>query len=293
VILSAGAGLQTSLGARLLAAGIVLGPETVRGGTELGVPVRRGPTTVAGLVARWPVDRTPSDGAPQLLELAAAVVRPRIETMQGNARALAHTAALLPEFVGASAAMADVRATIARAAAAPFAVLIQGESGVGKELAARAIHQISPRRERRFSDLNCAALPEELLDSELFGHARGAFTGAITDRAGLFEDADGGTVFLDEIADLSARGQAKLLRVVQQQELRRVGETFARKVDVRIVTAANRDMQSEVAAGRFREDLLYRRATESTRPSMPHRMESFSSMIPLQIASIRLGWSRK
>jgi DNA-binding NtrC family response regulator len=258
VILSAGAGLQTSLGARLLAAGIVLGPETVRGGTELGVPVRRGPTTVAGLVARWPVDRTPSDGAPQLLELAAAVVRPRIETMQGNARALAHTAALLPEFVGASAAMADVRATIARAAAAPFAVLIQGESGVGKELAARAIHQISPRRERRFSDLNCAALPEELLDSELFGHARGAFTGAITDRAGLFEDADGGTVFLDEIADLSARGQAKLLRVVQQQELRRVGETFARKVDVRIVTAANRDMQSEVAAGRFREDLLYR-----------------------------------
>ena len=257
-ILSVGSGLATGLGERLLEAGLRLGPETVRGGTEIGVPVRRGRLAVAGLVARWPADRSPGDGAAQVLELAAAILRPRIEAMQTCARTLAHTSTLLPEFVGGSAAMSDVRATIARAAAAPFAVLIQGESGVGKELAARAIHQLSPRRERRFCDVNCAALPEDLLDSELFGHARGAFTGALTERAGLFEDADGGTVFLDEIADLSPRGQAKLLRAVQQQEVRRVGETFARKVDVRIVTAANRDMRLEVEAGRFREDLLYR-----------------------------------
>jgi two-component system response regulator HydG len=117
---------------------------------------------------------------------------------------------------------------------------------------------LSPRRERRFCDLNCAALPDELLESELFGHARGAFTGAITERAGLVEEADGGTLFLDEVADLSPRAQAKLLRVLQQQEVRRVGESFSRKVDVRIVSAVNRDMRAEAAAGRFRQDLLYR-----------------------------------
>jgi two-component system response regulator HydG len=107
-------------------------------------------------------------------------------------------------------------------------------------------------------DVNCAAIPEELLDSELFGHARGAFTGAVADRAGLFEEADGGTLFLDEVADLSPRGQAKLLRVLQQQEVRRVGETFSRPVDVRLVAAANREMRTEAAEGRFRQDLLYR-----------------------------------
>jgi transcriptional regulator with PAS, ATPase and Fis domain len=154
--------------------------------------------------------------------------------------------------------MNDVRRAIARAAAAPFAVMIEGESGAGKELAARAIHQLSARRQRRFCDVNCAALPDDLLESELFGHARGAFTGAVVERAGLFEDADGGTVFLDEVADLSARAQAKLLRVLQQHEVRRLGETFSRKVDVRVVAAANRDMRDEVAAGRFRQDLLYR-----------------------------------
>jgi transcriptional regulator with GAF, ATPase, and Fis domain len=137
-------------------------------------------------------------------------------------------------------------------------VLIEGESGVGKELVARAIHQLSPRRERRFCDLNCAALPDELLESELFGHAKGAFSGAVVDRAGLFEEADGGTLFLDEIADLSLRAQAKLLRAIQQQEVRRVGESFSRKIDVRIIAAANRDMRAEAAAGRFRHDLLYR-----------------------------------
>jgi len=120
------------------------------------------------------------------------------------------------------------------------------------------VHHLSARRERRFCDLNCAALPEELLESELFGHMRGAFSGAVADRSGLFEDANGGTLFLDEVADLSSRAQAKLLRVVQQQEVRRVGESFSRSIDVRLVAAANRDMRAEAAAGRFRSDLLYR-----------------------------------
>jgi transcriptional regulator with PAS, ATPase and Fis domain len=160
--------------------------------------------------------------------------------------------------VGTSDAIVEVRRAIERAARAPFALLLEGESGCGKELAARAVHQLSVRRERRFCDVNCAALPDELLESELFGHARGAFTGAVADKAGLFEEADGGTLFLDEITDLSPRGQAKLLRVLQQQEVRRVGETFSRPIDVRIVTATNRDMREEAADGRFRQDLLYR-----------------------------------
>ena len=143
-------------------------------------------------------------------------------------------------------------------AAAPFAVLIEGESGSGKELVARAIHRAGPRRERSFCTINCAALPDDLVEAELFGHARGSFTGAVVDRAGVFEEAHGGTLFLDEVGELSPRAQAKLLRVLQEGELRRVGENVSRRVDVRIVAATNRDLRQEVAAGRFRVDLLYR-----------------------------------
>ena len=125
--------------------------------------------------------------------------------------------------------MAAVRAAVARAGPAPFAVLIHGESGVGKELVARALHAMSTRHAQRMCDVNCAALPDDLLEAELFGHVRGAFTGAVGDRAGLFEDAHGGTLFLDEVVDLSARAQAKLLRVLQQQEVRRLGESRPRR----------------------------------------------------------------
>ena len=154
--------------------------------------------------------------------------------------------------------MSDLRKAIERAASAPFAVLIEGESGSGKELVARAIHRTGVRRDRRFCTLNCAAIPDDLVEAELFGHARGAFTGAVHERAGVFEEAHGGTLLLDEVGELSPRAQAKLLRVIQEGELRRIGENAARRVDVRIVAATNRDLRREVSEGRFRLDLLYR-----------------------------------
>ena len=162
------------------------------------------------------------------------------------------------EILGDSGPARSMRDAIARAARAPFPVLIEGESGSGKELVARAIHRLGPRRDRRFCAINCAALTDDLLEAELFGHARGAFTGAVCERAGLFEEADGGTLFLDEIGELSARAQAKLLRVLQDGQVRRVGENASRRVDVRIVAATNRKLAEEAAAGRFRTDLRFR-----------------------------------
>jgi transcriptional regulator with GAF, ATPase, and Fis domain len=164
----------------------------------------------------------------------------------------------LGEILGVSAAMADLRHAVRGASDAPFAVLIEGESGSGKELIARAVHRLGPRRDRPFCTLNCAALPDDLVEAELFGHARGAFTGAIGERTGVFEEAHGGTLFLDEVGELSPRAQAKLLRVLQEGELRRIGENLVRRVEVRAVAATNRDLRAEVAAGRFRLDLLYR-----------------------------------
>ena len=162
------------------------------------------------------------------------------------------------DLVGTSSAIEQVRKAIARAANAPFTVLIEGESGSGKELVARAIHRAGSRRERRYSAFNCAAMPEDLVDAELFGHAKGAFTGAATERLGLFESAEGGTVFLDEVGELSARAQAKVLRVLQEGEIRRIGENFTRPFDARLVAATNCSLRGLVDAGRFRQDLLYR-----------------------------------
>ena len=132
------------------------------------------------------------------------------------------------------------------------------DGGSGKELVARAVHRGGPRRDRPFCTLNCAALPDDLVESELFGHARGAFTGAVAERVGVFEEAHLGTLLLDEVGELSPRAQAKLLRVIQEGELRRIGENVSRRIDVRIVAATNRDLRQEAAAGRFRLDLLYR-----------------------------------
>ena len=160
--------------------------------------------------------------------------------------------------VGRTPAMVEVYTTIARVAPAMSTVLILGESGTGKELVARAIHRHSPRRGRPFVAVDCTALTEPLLESELFGHVRGAFTGAVQDAPGLFLEADGGTIFLDEIGDIGLPLQAKLLRVLQERQVRPVGGTQWRAVDVRVVAATNRDLVAAVAAGQFREDLYYR-----------------------------------
>jgi two-component system response regulator HydG len=164
----------------------------------------------------------------------------------------------LEALVGDSEAMRRAKDLIARAAAAAGTVLITGETGTGKELAARAIHALSQRAERAFVALNCAALTDSLLENELFGHARGAFTGAAAARAGLIEHASGGTLFLDEIGTMPAGVQAKLLRALDAGEVRRIGENEPRRVDVRFVAATNADLQVAVDAGAFRSDLFYR-----------------------------------
>jgi Nif-specific regulatory protein len=183
------------------------------------------------------------------------------------------------EIVGDSPAMREVLSLVTKVAPSASTVLIEGETGTGKELVARAIHAASPRRNRLFVPVNCAALSEGILESELFGHRRGAFTGAVEDRKGVFEVADGGTLFLDEISETTAALQAKLLRVLQEGEVRPVGETRARKVDVRVLTATNRRLEEEVKAGRFREDLYYRLRVFPIRiPPLRERLEDIPAL---------------
>lgn len=160
--------------------------------------------------------------------------------------------------VGSSPRMIELYKEIARVAPTRSTVLILGESGTGKELVARAVHQNSPRRDKAFVAVNCGALTESLLEAELFGHVKGSFTGAGADRRGLWEEAEGGTLFLDEIGETSPAMQVKLLRALQEGEIRRVGATQNRKVDARIIAATNRNLEEEVKNGNFREDLFYR-----------------------------------
>ena len=184
------------------------------------------------------------------------------------------------EILGRHPAMVEIKRLVLKVARTPSTVLLSGESGTGKELVAREIHRMSPRRESPFLIVNCSALPETLLESELFGHEKGAFTGADSTKPGLFEVADGGTLFLDEVADTSPASQAKLLGVLQNQEIRRVGGTRHMRVDVRIITACNRSLEEEVRRGAFRQDLYFRLNTVTLDlPPLRRRTEDVPMMV--------------
>ncbi len=225
-----------------------------------------------------------------LLKVAKALEKRQlmgdVEAMASDFRARYDMA----NIVGRSAAIREVFGRIVRVAPTDTTVLITGESGTGKELVARAIHANSRRSARPFVTVNCAAISETLLESELFGHVRGAFTGAVSSRKGLFEEADGGTFFFDEIAETPPSFQAKLLRAIQEGEIRRVGDNRPVHVDVRVVAATNRDLKKEIAEGRFREDLYYRLNVVRFRlPPLRERRED----IPLLVDHFLAKFGRK
>ncbi|MDB6080696.1 MAG: sigma-54-dependent transcriptional response regulator PilR [Akkermansiaceae bacterium] len=243
-------------------------------GLELVSRIRQiSPTTIIVLTAGFPstgqVIEATQRGAHDVLRKEALPfeLRPVVENalqIVEDRRMADHPAAELPildgrvKIIGVSRALQDVFKIVGRVARSDAPVLVTGESGTGKELVAKAVHEYSPRRQQEMITINCGAIPENLLESELFGHEKGSFTGAIARRAGRFEQADGGTLFLDEIGDMPLSVQVKLLRVLQDGSYSRVGSNETMSGDVRIVAATNKNLANEVAAGRFREDLYYR-----------------------------------
>ena len=212
-----------------------------------------------------------------LLALASAL---ELRQTRRAARTLREDLGLAGGLVGDSPAMAQVRELIARVAPSDARVLISGESGTGKELVAGALHAGSPRRDKAYVRTNCAAIPRDLVESEMFGHERGAFTGATERRIGRFELAHGGTLFLDEVGDLNSEAQAKLLRVIEAREIERVGGSKPIRVDVRIVSATNRDLISAVGDGGFREDLFFRlNVIPMTLPPLRERVEDIDQLV--------------
>jgi two-component system response regulator AtoC len=244
----------------------------------------------ADYVARGP-DAGPLVEAVRKAEARADAARRAPDPPPADAAAPAGeaaTAAALAALVGDAEAMRALKAAIARVAPHKTTVLLRGESGTGKEVVARALHRASPRAAAPFVAVDCGAIPPGLLESELFGHRRGAFTDAVRDRQGLVEQAAGGTLFLDEIAELSAPLQVKLLRVLQDQRIRRLGEEADVAVDVRVVAATARPLEAEVAAGRFREDLLYRLDVISLRlPALRERAADIPALAAHFLGRVR------
>jgi two-component system nitrogen regulation response regulator NtrX len=192
--------------------------------------------------------------------------------------------------VGNSPALQSVRELITKVGPTSARVLITGENGTGKELVARALYETSPRRDQAFVEVNCAAIPSELIESELFGHMKGSFTGAFADRAGKFEQADGGTLFLDEVGDMSLSAQAKLLRVLQEGVVTRIGGSKSIQVDVRVLAATNKDLEAEIGDGHFREDLLYRlNVVPIEVPPLRDRLEDVPALVAYFAEHIAAG----
>lgn len=227
-----------------------------------------------------------------VIVLKKAEERERLKQENRTLRAELDQAKGFSGLVGRNAAMLNLYDQIRRVADLKTTVLIQGESGTGKELVARALHQNSNRRNKPFVAINCGALPENLLEGELFGHVKGAFTGAHADKPGLIEQADGGTLFLDEVGEMPSNLQVKLLRVLQQGEVRRVGAIADQQVDVRVVSATARDLQTEVQAGRFREDLFFRlNVFTLCLPPLRERVDDIPLLVQhlLQECALRVG----
>ncbi len=221
------------------------------------------------------------------LKLTVTRALERRRLVAENRTVQSETKTQIEDIVGKSAVMLEVYKLVARVAGSTATVLVTGESGTGKELVARAIHTHSPRARAAFLPVNCTALTESLLESELFGHARGAFTGAVGAKRGLFEMASGGTMFLDEIGDMGPKMQAQLLRTLQDGEVRPVGGTESIRVDVRIVCATNKDLDEEVKAGRFREDLYFRINVVTVRlPPLRERREDVPILVAHFLAKI-------
>ena len=251
-------------------AAAALAPEIVGDVPVVGVVAAREIAAVMALL-----DAGVDDVVCEPLDEVAVVLALR-HLRPGARRPVAGT---VTNLVGDGAAMAKLKHVIRTVAPTRTTVLISGESGTGKELVARAIHDLSPRAGKKFVAVNCAAIPGPLLESELFGHVRGAFTDAVRDKPGLFEEADGGTLFLDEVGELPLALQSKLLRALQESEIRRVGGEEPVTVDVRVIAATLRDLRAEIEAGRFREDLYYRLAVVPVSvPALRERVEDIAEL---------------
>ncbi|MBX3177397.1 MAG: sigma-54-dependent Fis family transcriptional regulator [Candidatus Hydrogenedentes bacterium] len=231
----------------------------------------------------------PKSSPPSDVALAVAKAR---QMQELTSTADQYAQGFVEELAGNSPAMQKVIRLIQKVAPTDGTVLLLGESGTGKEVLANAVHRLSKRKDQAFVAINCAALPEALLESEMFGHVKGAFTGADQDKVGLFEEADGGTIFLDEIGDMAPITQAKLLRVLQNGEIRRVGSSVPSRVNVRIIAATNRDLVQAVADHKFREDLYFRLNVVQIRiPPLRERMEALPGLIQhfIKLANSRFG----